>query len=152
MQYWSMCDVMKKMPLKLFSLVIATAILLSPVMVLADDSCHCPDCARERASDRGNSCCAAEESCCCCQGAKVLVEGSNGGVDPLIDYSNSDDEKESGSKGHDCQCCMSIYFNCSAIMPVGDAGRVALSDGLYQHIPVSFTHSGWVYQILHPPR
>jgi len=139
---------MKTRLLKLFSILTASALLLTPVMVWADDVCHCPDCVRERESVRGDSCCHAGESCCCCREANVPTEGLEGGDD----FSTSDNDKDTESKNHDCQCCLSANVSSGAIMPVGEAGRATLLDVPYQHAPVNFERSGWVYQILHPPR
>ena len=143
---------MNKMPLKLFSLLIATALLLSPMMVLADDVCHGPDCARQSETNDGWNCCQTEENFSCCQEAIIPLEGADAGIDLLVDAAASANEKETESKNPGCHCSMSAYCNSSAVMPVGAADRATLLDMPYQHIPASFTNSGWIYQILHPPR
>jgi len=146
---------MRPMLTRMLGLFMAATVFLSPLLALADVSCRCPDCARRVCVVKSRACACkdcSEASHSCCdrdslgsQGSKVLPEPARD-VNPAIPGHQSPSE----SKG--CHCNGYIYTHGNAILPLGDTSVSSPSEEFHQLIPKTTVTSGWVYQILHPPR
>ena len=146
---------MTKVMAKMTGLFMAATIFLSPLLALADASCRCPDCARRACvvksricsckdcEDTGHSRCSPDDRSC--QTCKVPA---NAGQD--ADASHPEHPSRPESEG--CHCNGYIYGHGSAVLPVGEANASSCPVEFYQQIPATLITSGWVYQILHPPR
>ncbi len=143
------------MSLRVLFLFIVTAIFLSPLITMADDFCRCPECARgtcfAKSTDCSSSHCSEEVSPCCAQDAAVSkMPGAK--KYPAGASKTSEPSHKSQTKPKDCRCSTYLCYYGNAIMPIASSTLSSTTDEFYQRIPKAFVTSGWVHQILHPPR
>ncbi len=134
---------MRNILLRVLFLFIATAIFVSPLIAMADDFCRCPDCARQTCLVKSEHCpgryCSQEAGPCC-------------GRDAAAESDPAEPNHKSQEKSKDCHCSTLICYDGNAIMPVSSSILSSTADEFYQRIPKAFITSGWVHQILRPPR
>jgi hypothetical protein len=146
---------MRNISLRILFLFIATAVFVSPLVAMAGDFCRCPDCAQGtcfvKSTDCSSGFCSEEVSPCCDQNAAVSkTPGAN--RDPVADSDTAEPDHKSQTKSKGCRCSTYICYDDNGILPIGSSILSSTTDEFYQRIPKAFVTSGWVYQILHPPR
>lgn len=140
---------------KWLCLFMATAVFVSPLLVIADDICRCPDCARRICVIK------PKVSSCrnCCENTSLgtdqdgdTARQSNALAQSFRDVNPEKPGHPSPTESKDSNCNACIYTHGNAILPIGDAGTCSPTEAFHQPIPKIWVTSGWVYQILHPPR
>ena len=145
---------MRRVTPKALSLFIAVTVFMSPLLGWADMTCRCPDCARSECVIRSRLCNCAE----CPEPADTVPTPEQAGcqgcstvaAQPCPNANSNEPEHAPESKG--CQCNAYVYTHGSAVLPMEDSGSFAIAEEFFQQTPRTFVTSGWVYQILHPPR
>ena len=146
---------MRNILLRVLSLFIVTAVFVSPLVAMADDFCRCPECARgtcfAKSTDCSSSHCSEEVRPCCAQDEDVSkMPGAN--QDPAGASDPAEPNHKSQTKSKDCRCSTYLCYYGNAILPITGSILCSTTDEFYQRIPKAFITSGWVHQILHPPR
>jgi len=146
---------MRNISLRVLFLLAATAIFASPLVAMADDFCRCPQCAQGTCLVQSTDCssgnCSQEVSPCCDHDTAVSkAPGAN--QYPVADSDTAEPDHKSQTKSKDCCCSIYLCYDGNGILPIGSSILSATTDEFYQRIPKAFVTSGWVYQILHPPR
>ena len=146
---------MRNVSLRVLFLLAAMAVFASPLVAMADDFCRCPQCARGtcfvKSTDCPSSYCSQEVSPCCDRDVAVSkTPGAN--HDPVEKSDTAVPEHESRTKSKDCRCSTYLCYDGNGVLPVTNSILFSTTDEFYRRIPKSFVTSGWVYQILHPPR
>ena len=140
---------------KFLCLFIAAAIFLSPLSVLADDSCHCPDCASGtcivRSESRSSECCSQEVSQCCRKNEPVSGM-SEEGTRSTKDLSTEGSGHKSPSESRDGRCCIYLSHGGDALLPTARSNVYSAAGEFYLYAPRACATSGWVYRTFHPPR
>jgi len=146
---------MRNISLRILFLFIATAVFVSPLVAMADDFCRCPDCAQGTCFVKSMDCSSGyrsgEVSPCCGQDAAVSkTPGAN--QYPVGDSNTTEPDHKSQAKSKDCRCGIYLCYDGNGVLPITSSILSSTTDEFYQWIPKAFVTSGWVYQILHPPR
>ena len=146
---------MRKFLPKFLCLFIAAAIFVSPLIIFADDSCRCPDCARGTCIVKSELCsseyCSQEVSQRCHKDEPVS-ETSEAETRPTEDISTEESGHKSPTESKDCRCSAYLCHDGNAFLPVASSNVLSTADEFYQHAPRAFASSGWVYRTFHPPR
>ena len=146
---------MKNVSLKILFLFVATAIFVSPLVAMADHFCRCPECARGtcivKSADCSSSNCSREVSPCCDKDAAVS-ETPGADQDSGADSNAAESDHKSQTESKDCRCSTYLCYDGNGIMPVQSSILSSTTDEFHQRIPKAFVTSGWVHQILHPPK
>jgi len=147
--------IMRRMMTKVLGLFVAATIFLSPLLAVADVSCRCPDCERRVCVVKSRACASkdcSEASHSCCSQDSLGSQGSEVLPEPTQDVNPEKPGHQSPSEPKGCHCNAYIYTHGNAILPLGDANASLASEEFHEPIPKTALTSGWVYQILHPPR
>lgn len=145
---------MRHVSLKMLSqCMMAAALFLSPLLSMADVACRCPDCTRRECLIKSRVCdckdCAASTPGCTGQDPATC----QGCARPTPPSRPSDpDTSEHAPASKACDCNAYIYTHGNAVLPGQDTGPYAAAAQFYQQPPTTVIASGWVHQILHPPR
>lgn len=137
----------------LCSLILA-AILASPLLVGADESCRCPDCARQTCiatseacsvplySGRGVGCCEGEES--------TLSPRSESHARVDVRFGEAGHQPHTDSQG--CRCSAYLCYDGNALPPLVSVNQSSLPCQFCPPRTEGFLTSGWRHQTFHPPR
>lgn len=140
---------------KFLRLFIAATIFMSPLIVLANDSCHCSDCAHGTCIVKSELCsaeyCSQEVSQCCRQNEPVSGI-SEAGTRPTEDLSTEESGHKSPVESKDCRCSTYLAYSGYALLPAARSNVYSTAGEFYQHAPTAFATSSWVYLTFHPPR
>jgi hypothetical protein len=140
---------------KIQCLFMAATVFLCPLLVIADSACRCPDCARRVCVVKSRACACkdcSEASDSCCSRDSLGSQGSEVLPEPTQDVNQEKSGHQSPSESKGCHCNAYIYTHGNAILPLGDANASLAAEEFHELIPKTVITSGWVYQILHPPR
>ena len=146
---------MRNLSLRVLFLLAAMAIFVSPLVAMADEFCRCPQCAQGtcsvKSADCSSSYCSQEANPCCDQNSAVSkTPGAKHG--PVADSNSTEPDHKSQTESKDCRCSIYLCYDGNGILPVTSSILSSTIDEFYQRIPKAFVTSGWVHQILHPPR
>lgn len=146
---------MRNISLRILFLLTATVVFASPLIAIADDFCRCPQCAQGTCLVKSEHCpgvFSSEEASPCCRQDEAVSQTPGTNHDPVSDCSPAEPDHKSRTKSEGCHCSIYLCYDGNAIMPVSSSVLSLTTDEFYQRIPKAFVTSGWVYQILHPPR
>ena len=146
---------MRNISLRVLFLFTATATFASPLIAMADDFCRCPECARGTCFVKSTDCSSgyrSEEVSPCCDQDEAVSKMPGANQDPAGDSDTAEPDHKSQTKSKDCRCSIYLCYDGNGILPVTNSILSSTIDEFYQRIPKAFVTSGWVHQILHPPR
>ena len=147
---------MRNISLKILFLFIAMAVFASPLVAMADDFCRCPECARGtcavKTADCSSSNCAEEAAGSCCEQNAAISKAPGADEGTVADSSAAEPSHKSQTTPKDCRCSTYLCYDGNGIMPITSSVLSSTTDEFHQRIPKAFVTSGWVHQILHPPR
>ena len=146
---------MRNISIRILFLLTAMAVFASPLIAIADDFCRCPQCARGTCLVKSEHCPGvfpSEESRPCCGQDEAVSSTPCTNHNPVSDSSPAEPDHKSQTKSDGCHCSIYVCYDGNAIMPTSSSVLSLTTDELYQRIPKTFVTSGWVCQILHPPR
>ena len=140
---------------KMQCLFMAATVFLCPLLVVADSACRCPDCARRICTVKSEAGayadCSERTTSCCCQG-DALSQQSHAPAEPTQAANPVAPQHQASGESKGCHCNAYIYTHGNAILPLAQANTSLAPEAFHQPAPKSALTSGWVYQILHPPR
>ena len=146
---------MRRMKTRVLGLFMAVIIFLSPLLTLADVICRCPDCARRVCAVMPAACACqddSEASPSCCSRNVVDSQACELELDSGPDTDSAHPRHPSAPESQGCNCNGYFYTHGSAVLPMGGTNTLSITEEFYQPLPTTLITSGWVYQILHPPR
>ncbi|MHC4371883.1 MAG: hypothetical protein ACYSW8_30095, partial [Planctomycetota bacterium] len=71
---------------------------------------------------------------------------------PVGASNTAEPDHKSQTESKDCRCSTYLCYDGNGILPVASSTLPSTIEELYQQIPKESVTSGWVYQVLHPPR
>lgn len=140
---------------RLFCLFIAAAVFVLPLIIMADDCCRCPDCARRTCPVKSETCPAERyraETGCCCDGGPVACRTSEPKAGPLDDAGTPGPGHKAPGDSSDCRCGTYLCYDGNALLPPATSNVFSSEDEFYRLTPGAFAGSGWVHKAFHPPR
>jgi len=146
---------MRNISLRILFLFIATAIFVSPLIAMADDSCRCPECARGTCFVKSTDCSSgysSEEISPCCRQDEAVSRMPGANQYPVGDSNAAEPNHKSQTKSKDCRCSIYLCYDGNGILPITNSILSSTIVEFYQRMPKTVVTSGWVYQIFHPPR
>ncbi len=146
---------MRHISSKWLCLFMATTVFLCPLLVIADDICRCPDCARRACVIKPGVCSSKdgpESSHPCCSQEGAVSQCPNARSEPIQDVNPDEPGHPSPMESRGCHCNAYIHTHGNAVLLSGETNVSSLTEEFHQQLPKTLISSGWVFQILHPPR